>query len=120
MEIVGDPDTPLTYKDIQKMFYLERVIKEVLRLYPPVPFFVRNVTEDLPIGEHTLPRGAACVISPFVLHRNPDVWPDPEKFNPDRFLRESIENRHPYSYIPFSGGSRNCIGNTTRISCYFM
>lgn len=68
------------------------------------------------IGRHTLPRGATCIISPFVLHRNPDIWPDPEKFNPDRFLPESVENRHPYSYIVFSGGSRNCIGNTTRLS----
>ncbi|PRD17979.1 UNVERIFIED_CONTAM: Cyp4v2 [Trichonephila clavipes] len=58
-----------------------------------------------------IPEGTICIALPHVLHRDEDVFPNSEKFNPDRFLPENSLNRSPYAYIPFSAGPRNCIGN---------
>ena len=61
-------------------------------------------------GEYTVPAGTTVNLHVHALHRNPEYFPDPEKFDPDRFLPERVLNRHPYAYIPFSAGPRNCIG----------
>ncbi|CAB3360551.1 Hypothetical predicted protein [Cloeon dipterum] len=103
-------DRDPTMDDLREMHLLERCIKEALRLFPSVPVIARTLTEDQPMGKHTLPKGADVLILPYVLHRNPEQFPDPEKFNPDNFLPENIKNRHAFSYIPFSAGPRNCIG----------
>lgn len=57
-----------------------------------------------------VPKGTSCLLATYLLHRNPDIYPNPEVFNPDRFLPENSIRRHPYAYIPFSAGPRNCIG----------
>lgn len=57
-----------------------------------------------------VPAGTMADVFIYEIHRDPNYWPEPEKFNPDRFLPEKILDRHPFSYIPFSGGPRNCIG----------
>lgn len=91
------------------MKYLERVIKESMRLYPPVPIIGRKVSEDVQLDDYCIPEGCMIKIDLFHLHRDPRYFADPEKFDPDRFLPESM-NRHPYAYLPFSAGPRNCIG----------
>lgn len=92
------------------MQYLERFIKETLRLYPPVPFMGRELRESLRIGDVELPIGTQIHVHIFDLHRDPDQFHEPEKFDPDRFLPEQKDIRHPYAYIAFSAGPRNCIG----------
>lgn len=103
-------DRDPTMDDLREMHLLERCIKEALRLFPSVPVIARTLTEDQPMGKHVLPKGADVLILPYVLHRNAEQFPDPEKFNPDNFLPENVKKRHAFSYIPFSAGPRNCIG----------
>lgn len=63
------------------------------------------------LESHLIPSGTTIHIPIFDIHRDPNFWPKPNVFNPDRFLPETIKNRHPFSYLPFSAGGRNCIGN---------
>ncbi|XP_050444370.1 cytochrome P450 4c21-like isoform X2 [Adelges cooleyi] len=106
----GDPDRQPTYEDLQKMQYSERVIKETLRHFPLFPLFGRDVEKETMIGDFLIPAGSTFVIFPTLLHLNADIYPEPEKFNPDNFLPEACESRHPYSFVPFSAGYMNCPG----------
>ncbi|KAF7285236.1 hypothetical protein GWI33_011557 [Rhynchophorus ferrugineus] len=99
-----------TYADLQEMNLMERCIKESLRLYPSVPFIGRIASEDIVTKAGIIPKGLSINIHIYDVHRDPQYWPDPETFDPSRFLPENCRNRHPYSYIPFSAGPRNCIG----------
>lgn len=99
-----------TIKDFSEMKLLERVIKESLRLYPAVPLMGRTLSEDVQLDKYLLPAGCTIMIEVFSLHRDERWFPDAERFDPDRFLPENTVNRHPYAYIPFSAGARNCIG----------
>nr|WPM94879.1 cytochrome p450 4CF4 [Polyphagotarsonemus latus] len=97
-------------EDLKEMKYLECVLKEVQRIYPTAPFFGRRVTEDIPMKNYTIPEGSTVTIFTYAMHRNPKFYPNPLKFDPDRFLPENKSERHAYAFIPFSAGARNCIG----------
>ncbi|XP_058455237.1 cytochrome P450 4C1-like [Malaya genurostris] len=102
--------TDLRCAILQEFRYLETVIKEAMRLFPPVPFIGRKLVEDLEMNGTIVKAGQDFLIPIYVIHRNPKVYPDPELFDPDRFSDATESKRGPYDYIPFSVGSRNCIG----------
>ncbi|XP_012532560.1 cytochrome P450 4g15 [Monomorium pharaonis] len=108
--IFGDSDRQCTYQDTLEMKYLERVILETLRLFPPVPLIARHLNEDVKIGNHVLPKSATVLIVQFLTHRLEKYYPNPLAFNPDNFLPEKMQQRHYYAFIPFSAGPRSCVG----------
>ncbi|XP_037028672.1 cytochrome P450 4g1-like [Bradysia coprophila] len=110
--IFGDSSRECTFADTMEMKYLERVILESLRMYPPVPMIARKINEDVQLASenYVLPAGCTVVIGTFKVHRREDIYPNPEVFNPDNFLPERTQNRHYYSFIPFSAGPRSCVG----------
>lgn len=103
------PET-LTVEDLKDLRYLECVVKEAQRMFPSVPFIARTTTEDCHLDGYLAPKGTALGVCTIGLHRNPKVWEAPLEFNPDRFLPENSQGRHPYAFVPFSAGPRNCIG----------
>uniref|UniRef100_H0VIC7 Cytochrome P450 family 4 subfamily B member 1 n=1 Tax=Cavia porcellus TaxID=10141 RepID=H0VIC7_CAVPO len=107
-EILGDQDS-FKWDDLGKMTYLTMCIKECFRLYPPVPQVYRQLSK--PIWSPRLSStGSLISLHIYALHRNSAVWPDPEVFDPLRFSPENASGRHPFAFIPFSAGPRNCIG----------
>ncbi|XP_031331497.1 cytochrome P450 4g15-like isoform X1 [Photinus pyralis] len=106
------------HPDVQKKLYdevivggedlLDRVLRETLRIFPPAPCISRKVDADIALDSCTIPAGSSVAIAIIALHRDPEVWPEPLKFDPDRFLGERA--REPYDWLPFSGGPRNCVG----------
>jgi cytochrome P450 len=107
--VLGDR-TP-TYENIEQLTYTEMVVKEAMRLYPPVWVFVRDALGDDEIGGYHIPKGSMMVFSQYLTHRHPAYWDDPEKFDPERFTPEAEKSRPRFAYFPFGGGPRICIGN---------
>ncbi|KAJ8304353.1 hypothetical protein KUTeg_017936 [Tegillarca granosa] len=79
-------------------------------MYPPNTRSNREAVENVTIKGYTIPKGAEVTVPIYALHYNPEFWEEPEKFNPERFLPKEKEKRHPYCYLPFGHGPRNCIG----------
>ncbi|XP_071538556.1 cytochrome P450 4C1-like [Panulirus ornatus] len=109
-DIFCGTDRPVTMEDLRNMKYTENCIKENLRLYPPVPLVSREHKEEVTVCNYRIPAGVTLGISIYMVHRDPAQFPNPEVFDPDRFLPENAVKRHPYAFIPFSAGPRNCIG----------
>ncbi|KAK7579874.1 hypothetical protein V9T40_000503 [Parthenolecanium corni] len=103
-------DSSLNVQTLAKLKYLDCAIKETMRLYPPVPFIARSLKEPVILDNHIIPRGTTVAIHIHAIHRSPEFYSNPDKFDPSNFFPENEENRHPFAYIPFSGGPRNCIG----------
>ena len=92
--------------------YTLQVVQESLRLYPPAWIMSRLALDDDHIGSYTIPVGATALICPYLLHRDPANWTDPERFDPERFTPGGQKDQlHSYAYLPFGGGPRLCIGN---------
>ncbi|CAL2040885.1 hypothetical protein CAEBREN_29480 [Caenorhabditis brenneri] len=108
-EVMGDEED-VTTEHLARMKYLECVLKESLRIRPSVPIIMRELSEDQVIGGYNIPKGVTLLLNQFLIHRDPAQWKDPEVFDPDRFLPENSVGRKPFAFIPFSAGSRNCIG----------
>uniref|UniRef100_A0A0N5A5P1 Cytochrome P450 n=1 Tax=Parastrongyloides trichosuri TaxID=131310 RepID=A0A0N5A5P1_PARTI len=109
-DIFGEDERNVTNEDINKMPYFDMVFKEVLRRFSIVSIMTRRLQNDVTIQGYTIPKGVDVVVGPFMSNMNPRVFPDPYKFDPDRFLPENSANRTAFDYIPFSAGPRNCIG----------
>ncbi|XP_069161840.1 cytochrome P450 3A4-like [Procambarus clarkii] len=110
--IKGDPDH-LTYEQVKELKYLDQVLSESLRLYPPVVTFIsRESAQDFKLGDMVIPKDMSIMVPIWQLHRDPEQWTDPETFDPHRFSSDTkaAEARHPMAYIPFGAGPRNCPG----------
>ncbi|NXA88140.1 CP3AD protein, partial [Melanocharis versteri] len=101
---------PLTYEALTKLEYLDMTVNETLRMYPLGGRIERTCKKDVEINGVTIPKGVVVTIPPYVLHRNPEYWPNPDEFRPERFSKENKESLDPYTYLPFGAGPRNCIG----------
>jgi cytochrome P450 len=100
-----------TAEDVPRLPFLEAIVKETLRLYPPAHIIGREATRDLALGKWSIPKGASVLMSPWALHHEPEFWPDPHSFRPDRWLDGSADRVPKNAYLPFGGGPRVCIGN---------
>lgn len=100
-----------TLADLPSLPLLERVLKESLRLHPPAWIFGRCAEKEDTLAGWSIPAGTYVFVAPYVLHRNPAWWPEPEVFDPDRFLPERSAGRPKLAYLPFSMGQRKCIGD---------
>ncbi|XP_062860332.1 thromboxane-A synthase [Trichomycterus rosablanca] len=98
------------YTNIQELKYLDMVLCEALRLYPPAFRFAREVARDCVVNGQALPKGAIIEVGAGFLHYDPEHWSEPEKFIPERFLPEAKASRHPFVYLPFGAGPRSCVG----------
>ena len=103
-------DRPPTAEDLPRLEYAERVLKEGMRLYPPAWIIERNTLADDEILGYHIPKNTIVSMPQYVVHRDPNYWENPERFDPDRFLPERSEGRPRFAYFPFGGGQRMCIG----------
>lgn len=96
--------------DVDALAYAEQVVSESLRLYSPIHSISRVALEPDTLGGYAIPEGATIYVSLYAMHRLERLWPDPHRFDPDRFLPERCAERPRFAFIPFAAGHRNCIG----------
>ncbi len=107
-DVLGD--RPPTAEDLPKLPYVQQIVFETIRLYPPIYASVRKVVADDEILGYRIPAGSHVTISSHVTHRSSELWDEPERFNPDRFPPERSKERPRYAYFPFLGGPHQCLG----------
>ncbi len=108
--VVGTQDEPPSVEQVNELHFLDQVIKEALRLYPPIHIGNRRAPHDIEVCGYRVPDGTRVMYSIYLSHRDKDHWQDPEQFCPARFERGNEEKVPPFTYLPFGGGPRNCIG----------
>jgi cytochrome P450 len=101
-----------TVADIGSLPFVERVVTESMRLYPPAWIVGRRTIEPYPIDEYLLPERALVLFSPYIVHRDARYFPEPDRFLPDRWTPELKASLPPFAYLPFGGGPRRCIGES--------
>lgn len=106
--VLGDNDP--SPEDYSKLDYTYRVFKEAMRLYPPAYVMGREPVEDTQVGVYHIPKKSMILLSPYLVQRDPRNFPDPERFDPDRWLPENCSGLHKFAYFPFGGGKRLCVG----------
>ena len=104
-------DAPLSHADVPKFTFVTQVIQEALRLYPPFWMVDREAIADDRVGDTVIPAGSMVIVHVYGAHHATKHWPSPETFDTDRFLKGSEKLRAPFTYLPFGGGPRGCIGN---------
>jgi len=104
-----------TSADLDSLTYTEQVINETLRLYSPIHSISRVALTDDFLGGYHIPAGTTIYVSLHATHRLRKFWPDPNRFDPDRFTAENVERRPRFAFIPFAAGHRNCVGASTAI-----
>jgi cytochrome P450 len=102
---------PPGFDDLDALPYTRMVFKEALRLYPAAYLLMRAAAEPLEIGGHRIPANSVLMTSPYAMHRHPERWQDPERFDPERFADNAERGWHTFKYFPFGGGPHICIGN---------
>jgi cytochrome P450 len=98
------------YENLSRLRYSRMVVDETMRLYPPVWVISRQAIADDEIGGYRIPAGSEILMFPYITHRHPKWWPEPEKFLPERFAPENAPARQKFAYVPFGAGPRACVG----------
>jgi cytochrome P450 len=115
-EIDASPEVPVpSLQQMEALPYSNMVVREAMRLYPPVWVVSRRTIDADQLGGYTVPPGTDVFFSPYFVHRHPEFWSDPEKFIPERFAARDEEERPKLTYLPFSAGAHHCIGETLAI-----
>jgi enediyne biosynthesis protein E7 len=112
-EIDSTPEQPApSLAQMEALAYTHQVVEEALRLYPPGWLLSRRSIGSDVLGGYPIPAGTDVLLSPYVLHRHPGFWTEPDAFKPDRFAPENEAQRSRFAYMPFAAGPRHCIGET--------
>jgi cytochrome P450 len=98
------------FDSLKDMTLLDNVVREALRLHPPLIMLIRKVVTDFDYGRYRVPAGSFAVTSPPVSHANPEIFPQPNDFTPNRYRPERAEDENPFAYVPFGGGHHRCSG----------
>jgi cytochrome P450 len=103
-------EAPTTFDNLEAMPLTEMAFKEAMRIRPPVPSIPRRATTDFSFGGYRIPAGTLVGVNPLFTHHMPDIWPDPDSFDPRRFTDEAQRGRHRFAWVPFGGGAHMCLG----------
>jgi cytochrome P450 len=110
-EVAALPERPLTPDDLPSLQYTTQVVREALRLCPPAPTGTRMAYQDLSVGGYRVPAGTMVVVGRMAVQRDPSLWDDPLRFDPNRFAPDRAKDIDRWQYVPFGGGPRSCIGD---------